>query len=319
MSKVIIGIHGLGNKPPKPLLEKWWKASIDEGFQKAGKKGIKYQFEMVYWADILHKEPLDENCSDPENPLCLIEKYVPGNGNFLPEDHSSRKKFIDFLSKEVDTLFLNEDFSLNYSFVTDAILKHWFVDLDMYYQEKDNNSGNTSVKELIRKRTSEIIEKYRKHEILVIGHSMGSIIAYDVMAYYLKNIEVDTFITIGSPLGLPVVKSKIAAERRLNHINTRHLSAPSIVRRHWYNFSDLEDKVALNYKLADDFSINRHFVKPIDFVVNNDYEINGKANPHKSFGYLRTTEVSAKITEFLEYRKSSRWKRTLNKVMNKLS
>ena len=237
----------------------------------------------------------------------------------MPEDHSTRKKFIDFLSKEIDTLFLNEDFSLNYSFISDAILKHWFADLDMYYQEKDNSLGKITVKELIRKRTLEIIEKYRKDELLVIGHSMGSIIAYDVMAFDLKKMKIDTFITIGSPLGLPVVKSKIAAERRLNHIDTGHLSAPSVISRHWYNFSDLEDKVAFNYKLADDFTINRHFVKPIDFVVNNDYEINEKPNPHKSFGYLRTPEVSKKIREFLEYQKPSRWKRTLKKVVNKLT
>lgn len=319
MSKVIIGIHGLGNKPPKPLLEKWWKASIEEGLQKAGKKEINYQFEMVYWADILHKEPLDENCSDPENPLCLIEKYVPANNNFIPEDHSARRKIIDFLSEEVDSILLNKDFTLNYSFITDAILKHWFADLDIYYQEKNNSFGITAANELIRKRTAEVIKKYHNHEILIIGHSMGSIIAYDVMAFDLKNIEIDTFITIGSPLGLPVVKSKIAAERRLNHVNTRHLSAPSIVKRRWYNFSDLADKVAFNYKLSDDYTINRHKVKPVDFIVNNDYAINGKANPHKSFGYLRTAEVSAKITEFLEYRKSPRWKRTLKKVIKKLT
>ena len=34
MAKVIIGIHGLGNKPPKDILEKWWKLSIEEGFKK---------------------------------------------------------------------------------------------------------------------------------------------------------------------------------------------------------------------------------------------------------------------------------------------
>ena len=319
MSKVIIGIHGLGNKPPKPLLEKWWKASIEEGLQKAGKKEINYKFEMVYWADILHEEPLDENCNDPENPLCLVEKYVPANNNFIPEDHSTRRKIIDFLSEEVDSILLNKDFTLNYSFITDVILKHWFADLDIYYREKNNHLGITAANELIRKRTAEIIKKYHNHEILVIGHSMGSIIAYDVMAFDLKNIEIDTFITIGSPLGLPVVKSKIAAERRLNHTNTRHLSAPSNVISHWYNFSDLADKVAFNYKLSDDFTINRHKVKPIDFVVNNDYAINGKANPHKSFGYLRTAEVSAKIIEFLEYRKSPRWKHTLKKVIKKLT
>ncbi len=318
MSKVIIGIHGLGNKPPKSLLEKWWKASIDEGLQKTGAKSFNYHFELVYWADILHKEPLDENVSDQKNPLYLKEKYVPGNKDFIPENHSMRKKIIDFLSEEVDSLFLNKDFTLNYSFITNTILKRWFADLDIYYKEKDERVENSAAKEMIRKRVAEMILKYRKDEILVIGHSMGSIIAYDVMAFDLKKLEVDTFITIGSALGLPIVKSKIAAERLLNHINTRHLSSPSIVSRRWYNFSDLEDKVALNYKLSDDYSINRHLVKPIDYIVNNDYEINGQPNPHKSFGYLRTPEVSAKIIEFLEYRKLPRWKHKLKKTFKNL-
>lgn len=28
MSKIIIGIHGLGNKPPKAILTDWWARSI---------------------------------------------------------------------------------------------------------------------------------------------------------------------------------------------------------------------------------------------------------------------------------------------------
>ena len=33
MAKVIIAIHGLANKPPKKLLENWWKKAINEGYE----------------------------------------------------------------------------------------------------------------------------------------------------------------------------------------------------------------------------------------------------------------------------------------------
>ena len=54
MAKVIIGIHGLGNKPPKSVLEEWWKLSIEEGFKKMGKPISPFKFELVYWADVMY-------------------------------------------------------------------------------------------------------------------------------------------------------------------------------------------------------------------------------------------------------------------------
>ena len=36
MKKIIIGVHGLGNKPPADVLEKWWAASIQEGLAAIG-------------------------------------------------------------------------------------------------------------------------------------------------------------------------------------------------------------------------------------------------------------------------------------------
>ena len=53
------------------------------------------------------------------------------------------------------------------------------------------------------------LKKHRRKKILLIGHSMGSIIAYDVLTQYATMVPVDTFVTIGSPLGIPVIKSKI--------------------------------------------------------------------------------------------------------------
>ena len=36
MKTVLIGIHGLRNKPPKDTLADWWKTSIIEGFTIVG-------------------------------------------------------------------------------------------------------------------------------------------------------------------------------------------------------------------------------------------------------------------------------------------
>ena len=97
MSNVIIGIHGLGNKPPGEVLEKWWKESIMEGLKKTGYRGPEPKFKLIYWADIPYLKPLDGTITDKDDPLYLEEKYTPSPPGFVPADHSLRKKVIDFV------------------------------------------------------------------------------------------------------------------------------------------------------------------------------------------------------------------------------
>jgi len=59
MRKVIIGIHGLGNKPPKYLLQRWWKDAMIEGLNSSDIQQSLPKFELVYWADILYEKPLN--------------------------------------------------------------------------------------------------------------------------------------------------------------------------------------------------------------------------------------------------------------------
>lgn len=316
MAKVIIGIHGLGNKPDKETLEKWWKAAINEGLKRTGKPFPPFRFELVYWADILYDKPLDPSCTDGESPYFLAERYVPSTGESPHENQNFRKKVLDFLSDELDSLFLNEDFSLNYSGLTDRILQRWFRDLEVYYNGQAV-AGMPLPRDVIRRRLVDVLKKYRKHEVLLIGHSMGSIVAYDVMSFVAPEAKIDTFITIGSPLGIPVVKSKIAAEQQIMGGKMLRLSAPESIGRNWYNFADLRDKVAFHYRLSDDFGNNRQGVKPVDIGVINDYVTDREPNPHKSYGYLRATEVSEAIREFLVYRKPGLFRRWLNRLWGK--
>jgi len=316
MKKIIIGIHGLGNKPPKYLLTKWWKDAMIEGMKSEGINKRIPDFEMIYWADILYDKPLNQWEKDPENPYYLDEPYTTAPESFEIEDYSFIEKVTAFISDQLNKIFLNEDKTLNYSFLSDYILKKYFRDLDIYYIEEcnDKNDNYCKVRDLIRNRIAKAINKYKDYEICIIAHSMGSIVAYDVLNYIIPEKKINTLITIGSPLGLPVVVSKIAAEHNILHKGNDLMVTPPGVTSSWFNMADIMDHVAINFKLADDFTPNERLVAPKDFLVQNNYQINGIKNPHKSFGYLRTPEFSKTLSDFIGNETLNLGQKVLRKV-----
>ena len=316
MKKVIIGVHGLGNKPPKYLLKRWWQKSMLEGLKKGGHKKVLPEFELVYWADILYDEPLNLWESNKESPYYLYEPYKKSPKDFYLEDHPITQKIVGFISDQLNRIFLNPDMTLNHSFITDAILKRYFRDLEIYYNEecKDEFDMTCKAKELIRRRVVDTIYRYRDYEIMIIAHSMGSIITFDALTFVIPEIKINTLVTIGSPLGLPVVVSKIAAEQKKMINGKSIMSTPPGVTDSWYNLADILDRVALNYKLGDDFNKNENGVIPRDYLVQNDYEIDGDKNHHKSYGYLRTPEFSNILNEFIGDEKLSVTKKVFGKV-----
>jgi len=127
---------------------------------------------------------------------------------------------------------------------------------------------------------------------MLIAHSLGSIIAYDVLRVAgrtLPGLRISHFVTIGSPLGLTEVKEIVAAPLRV----------PQCVAR-WSNFADPRDRVARwDTRLSNDYRPNSGGVTISDHLVVNGYlSPSGKSNPHKIYGYLRTPEVSELIASF---------------------
>lgn len=82
---------------------------------------------------------------------------------------------------------------------------------------------------------------------IVIGHSLGSVVAYEVIAAHAEwNIEV--FITLGSPLGIHNIIFDRLSPRPKGGIG----AWPGKIK-HWVNIADGGDVVALNKKLASLF------------------------------------------------------------------
>ncbi|RLJ15691.1 hypothetical protein DJ030_17595 [bacterium endosymbiont of Escarpia laminata] len=267
MSKVIIGIHGLANKPPEKTLAEWWEQAMLEGLRKnAGINMDSLNFHSVYWADAMYAEPDQNPDAYHEAEGGALKRYDDGWLDIVRAKASSiNGKMWD----SAKTLFGIDK-------IADMVLEKKLQDLHKYYTDSE-------LREELRKRLKNVILDNKGDRIMLVAHSMGTIIAYDVLRQLGKedpNIKIDHFVTIGSPLGLPHVKYKISEESPL-------VRTPSIVKK-WTNLADRRDPVAIDTHLADDYDSNEDGVKVRDDLVINDW---GKIN-HKSYGYLRTPEFT---------------------------
>ncbi|AWK81326.1 hypothetical protein [Photobacterium damselae] len=275
MNKHYIAIHGRSNKPPAHILEDSWLRAINDGREQTTQSFInKSQFSMAYYADVFYQQPL---YFDPE-------PYLPD----MPSNHSPTPLAVDeeHLSEmmeqnkwRLDNLFFEPLLSefgvyraLNY--LSKPLLRYWLTDVYRYFH--DPAFALEIEKPLIR-----LLQQYRHHSITLISHSLGTVIAYNVLQTLAaqrttQDITIDKWITLGSPLGLASVKAQL--KRNLQG----SLAVPENVLA-WHNYSDKRDIVCIDGDLADDFARNNSGVSVQDFQVVNAYP----GNPHKSYGYLR--------------------------------
>ena len=272
---VIIGIHGLANKPPVDEKTRWWSAAIAEGLDRnEGLAGAEFAFEFVYWADLRYDTPLQGDA--------IVEPYLPHDGTgVLPSwEDAPAITGQDVLATVYEGIDRIEEMT-GVTLVDDLILEHRFDDLWHYHVEQ-------GFARQVRVRLIERLRQFREHRTLLFAHSMGSVIAYDVLRLLERDdpgLEVDHFVTAGSPLGLAKVKLKVEAE-------CGAVRVPNNVGQ-WTNLADANDIVTVTGALAADYVQSDTGVRVTDRRVVNDYRRpNGEANHHKSYGYLRTPEFS---------------------------
>lgn len=279
---IIIGIHGLENKPPLDEKTRWWRSAIVEGLRRnCSYEDEKIEFDFVYWADLRYDQPL----IDDENH----EPYYAdaGIGPFPEHNSEASKSIKSVLSSVYESLNWLQS-RTGVTPIDDAILKVRFDDLWHYHSER-------SFAREVRQRLRARIEAAGDRPILLVAHSMGSIVAYDVLRRLEREapaIRIDHFVTLGSPLGLAEVKLKVAEEHGAVRV-------PDNVGR-WSNLTDPRDVAAVAGRLAEDYAPNGRGVGVRDGAVTNSYRrLDGRTNYHKSYGYLRTPEFSEIVREFV--------------------
>jgi pimeloyl-ACP methyl ester carboxylesterase len=299
MKRILIGIHGLGNKPAPDLMHSWWRKSLYEGFRFIGHPRRGIPFETVYWADIFHRMPFDPAVRDEDDERYLAEPYLPSPGRRPFQFEPVRRKILDMLEKPIKRMDLEENGSSVWKHINDLVMRNFFQELEAYHANSLEivPGAEVAYRDIVRARLANKLRQHRDKQILLIAHSMGSIIAFDVLSQVAPEIEIHTLITIGSPLGVPVVMQNIRQEQ--NSHNREMLRTPETISAGWYNLADLADKVTFHYRLGDDFEPNSRGIAPVDEQVVNDYAVKGDRNPHKVYGYLRTPELARICFDFL--------------------
>lgn len=134
----------------------------------------------------------------------------------------------------------------------------------------------------VRKSIDEIVAaSLTDGPCVVVGHSLGSVVAYNVLTSASPTIDVVKYVTVGSPLGLEAIKRKLDSP----------LSMPSCVEA-WFNAMDERDVVALHPLDTTNFNITPS--------IENKTDVDNKTdNRHGIAGYLDDATVAKRIRDAL--------------------
>lgn len=279
---VLVGIHGLNNKPPAPVLAAWWAASLHEGLARnLGLGDLQLDFRLAYWADLLHAAPVPPD----DDPAPYTE--APGEGA-LPRARTGLRRRMAAWGYEAAGKVAEAVASAPplEAFIEDLVNAR-ANDLFRYHTE-------AGLRVRVRQRLEDQLAAAAatRCPVVLIAHSMGSIIAYDVLRQH-PCIAIAHLVTIGSPLGLAEIKAHA----------TREFGTPVVPAgvAQWTNLSDPRDPVAaFDVRLRSDYGPNASGVQITDASVMNTYVSPlGRANPHKVYGYLRAPEMSALLVQVL--------------------
>jgi hypothetical protein len=123
--------------------------------------------------------------------------------------------------------------------------------------------------------------------ILLIAHSMGSVIAYDSlweMTHGARDhARVDHLLTMGSPLGQNYLQKRL-----FGHDQTGKARYPDNIRR-WTNLEAVGDLTVIDRVFHNDFGemLELGLVESIeDIDLFNYFQFNGQLNVHAEYGYL---------------------------------
>jgi hypothetical protein len=125
-----------------------------------------------------------------------------------------------------------------------------------------------------------VAQKLTDAPTVVVSHSLGTVVAYNVLRNDRRSLKIPLLVTLGSPLGVRAVRDQF-----------RPLKYPGAVAA-WYNAFDRRDGVAL-YPLDD-----KNF--PLQPIVENNGNINNATdNRHGIAGYLDDAEVAKRVLSAL--------------------
>lgn len=331
--KHLIIVHGRAIKPAENVIRDLATKAITNGLGRAKRPDAVAAFKNVkislgYYGDISNAI-LAENSKTEKAKLTATD---PDHGNkpcFPAEELHAAFKLTDarsknfdkaaygkILSEASDSRYIDEladTFSLFGALLTGGL----FNKLAINVATKDLGAYLTShsVGSAVRSRLSNTLEKAlaAQEDVCLLTHSMGCMVAYDVMWKFAHQSEYEKFrskqapvslwLTIGNPLGEPGV--------RQNLLDGRYPDEDRYPRgqiRDWANFYAVDDFISHAENMAPAYrgmKDGKGLPKITDTEIYNCWiyeDIRHRtvtSNPHDLYGYLMNQKVAARLADWL--------------------
>jgi hypothetical protein len=234
-------------------------------------------FAIVSYADIfqtkgargggMDDDLLDEDEWDEEFLLAIWQEVADGDRRVQGPEVEGRGRKGDILQAGIRQLVKSPLFQVGGEQLVMALLGQ----VRRYLKHKE-------IKERIQAR---VLEKVTPQTQVIVGHLLGSVVAYECLCQEHADWKVETLVTLGSPLGIhPSVFDRLRPEPQ-----DGKGAYPSV--KQWINVADSRDPVALEKKLAP------YFGEIEDYLVTHSDEKLSKA--HDVAYYLRSQEAGRAI------------------------
>ena len=307
MAKTILLIHGRDFKPAEEKLRKLWLDALRWGIERDHPDQLgafdHAQHEFIYYGDIsndflVRARGLSRAPSDADSRRETLDELMSYKKSQFTEKTYERLPGVDWVKEAAADVFAGVLSAIRLSEL--AIHK---VAPDMqHYWDEDSQYGSD-----VRFRMIDPLREAmdRSDEILVISHSLGTMIAYDTFWKFAHTSEyrrhygekkIDLWLTLGSPLADETVKRKLkggglSGPRRY----------PSNVTR-WVNVAAEDDYICHDGVVANDYQSMKEWrlMRSIaDKRIFNLSVRDGKSNPHHSAGYLLHPYVAGVVAKWL--------------------
>lgn len=281
----LIFIHGRAQGGKDPLtLRKTWIDTFKSGLARSGLTLPIDETDILlpFYGDLLDQlvKEIDESVEE------VIKKGAITNS-------SDARFFHDFLSQIATNakITTQEIEQQNNAVITEKGPLNWeWVHCILRAIDQNGKWSETSIKKFTydvflyltipaikEKIHREVLKAFDAEPCVVVGHSLGSIVSYNIIRD-LSSPAINKFFTIGSPLGITAVKKHLKVPIKM----------PEIIKYGWYNAFDERDVVALN-------PLNKEFFEITPPVKNNNTIDNQTANRHGIEGYLNDKTLAGEI------------------------
>jgi hypothetical protein len=319
--KRIIMIHGRASKPPADINHRLWRDTLIENIR-VSHRGLARSldahpqvFVSAYWADEVPQHIPDD--------AAYCRKLALQVDRVVAERRAIRDRFHVGLGEQLGSFFQDRGLDLAKLLagaldVKDEVMLRLLHETGLY--ERDQYIADRMRAPLEAALRQAWDDGCRP---VVIAHSMGSFIAYDVLWRFshrkargfgdYNRRRVKMFVTLGSPLGDASVRNLLFARHHRDHGKRQYPTNIDF----WHNYACLGDVVAHQKNFHDIFFQPMRKLKlfpagkpfrSIDYAnLHNPFEVvshagnrgREKRNPHKSYGYLVQPRLGSWLADYL--------------------